>query len=170
MDTPTTVEISMDYYKQVLVIRQKYPDGKGGLCKTRKGKEIAQGAHGSLGVVLRNKFLLREDHGDLDPVQGAWRSFKETPRPEAATHLAIPLTEPLKAWILDLFTKIVVGVDTEEELIELQKKADEAGIANVLIEDSGLTEFHGVKTKTVLAIGPDTAEKIDKITSHLKLL
>lgn len=38
-----------------------------------------------------------------------------------------------------------------------------------LITDSGLTEFGGVPTKTVCAIGPDYDEKIDKITGHLKL-
>ena len=160
----------MSYYKQVLVVRQKYPDGKGGSSKTRKGKEIAQGAHGSVAAVVKDKFLLREEGGDLDPTTGAWRKFQETTNPDLATHLAIPLTTPLKAWLLGLFKKIAVGVDTEEELVTLQKQAEEAGILNVLIEDSGLTEFHGVKTKTVLAIGPDTSEKIDKITGHLKLL
>jgi len=39
-----------------------------------------------------------------------------------------------------------------------------------VIVDSGLTEFHGVKTKTCLAIGPNKKEDIDKITGSLKLL
>ncbi|MFW6312038.1 MAG: peptidyl-tRNA hydrolase [Nanoarchaeota archaeon] len=38
------------------------------------------------------------------------------------------------------------------------------------MEDKGLTEFKGVKTKIAIAIGPAAAEKIDKITEHLKLL
>lgn len=39
-----------------------------------------------------------------------------------------------------------------------------------MIEDNGLTEFHGVKTKTCIGIGPWVSEEIDKFTKHLKLL
>lgn len=34
----------------------------------------------------------------------------------------------------------------------------------------GKTEFHGVPTRTCLAIGPDDSEKIDAITGQLQLL
>ena len=44
-----------------------------------------------------------------------------------------------------------------------------AGLTVSLITDAGATEFGGVPTNTCLAIGPHQAEKIDKITSHLKL-
>lgn len=147
----------MSNYKQVLVVRQKYPDANGELKKTRKGKELSQAAHASVAATLVEKFLLDS-------------SFAKTADLEKAAYMAVPLTEPLKAWLWGLFKKIAIGVDTEEELLDLKRQADEAGLVNVLIEDSGLTEFHGVKTKTVLAIGPDTSEKIDKITGHLKLL
>ena len=50
----------------------------------------------------------------------------------------------------------------------LQAKQD--GIPCALIEDEGLTEFNGVKTKTCIAIGPWYADEIDQITGHLKLL
>jgi PTH2 family peptidyl-tRNA hydrolase len=40
----------------------------------------------------------------------------------------------------------------------------------VIIYDNGNTEFHGVKTLTAIAIGPDHAEFIDPITGHLQLL
>lgn len=39
-----------------------------------------------------------------------------------------------------------------------------------LIENSGLTEFHGVKTKTCCAIGPWWSYDIDLITGKLELL
>jgi len=60
--------------------------------------------------------------------------------------------------------------NSEQELFDLQKQADEAGIVNALILDNGATEFHGKKTFTCLAIGPDISEKIDIITKDLKLL
>ena len=60
----------------------------------------------------------------------------------------------------------------EDELVSLynniKKEAPEIPI--VMIEDNGLTEFHGVKTKTCIGIGPWVSEEIDKFTKHLKLL
>ncbi|MFW6226199.1 MAG: peptidyl-tRNA hydrolase [bacterium] len=50
------------------------------------------------------------------------------------------------------------------------KKTKENNLPCSLIEDKGLSEFKGVKTKTAITIGPEAAEKIDKITEHLKLL
>ena len=43
------------------------------------------------------------------------------------------------------------------------------GLEVHLIEDSGLTEFHGQVTPTCVAIGPDYSEKIDPITGNLQL-
>ena len=37
------------------------------------------------------------------------------------------------------------------------------------IEDEGRTEFKGIPTKTCIAIGPNKAKEIDKITGHLPL-
>jgi peptidyl-tRNA hydrolase len=39
------------------------------------------------------------------------------------------------------FAKIVVGCNSEQELFDLQKQADEEGIVNALILDNGNTEF-----------------------------
>ena len=77
---------------------------------------------------------------------------------------------PIDIWLRNLFTKIVVGCDSEQELLELYSKAKEKNILCALITDSGKTEFHEIPTHTALAIGPDEPEKIDEITGHLKLL
>jgi len=45
-----------------------------------------------------------------------------------------------------------------------------AGLEVYLITDSGKTEFHGHRTRTCVAIGPDAADKIDEITGQLQLL
>jgi PTH2 family peptidyl-tRNA hydrolase len=39
-----------------------------------------------------------------------------------------------------------------------------------LIEDAGVTEFHGEITKTCCSIGPGDPQRIDEITGRLKLL
>jgi PTH2 family peptidyl-tRNA hydrolase len=86
---------------------------------------------------------------------------------------AIPIlkTDPL---VIEYFTgpttKIVVKVDTEEDLFDVHKKAKEAGLNTYLVRDNGTTEFGGVPTYTVVAIGPARCEDIDPITSHLTLL
>ncbi len=72
-------------------------------------------------------------------------------------------------WLSGRFAKIALVVDSEEELLALYDKAKEADMVAALITDSGKTEFHGVPTNTVVAIGPDQPEKIDAITGHLKL-
>lgn len=76
----------------------------------------------------------------------------------------------LNQWWSTGMTKVCVGCDSKEELLDLEKKAEEAGIVRALIHDAGRTEFHGEVTATALAIGPWLSEEIDKITGHLKLL
>ncbi len=43
-------------------------------------------------------------------------------------------------------------------------------LAVQLIKDSGLTEFHGLPTRTCLATGPDEASKIDRLARRIELL
>jgi len=113
---------------------------------------IAQGAHASMKVILDEMFIINfnENHTKME--------------------MTMNHQTPLFAWINGIFTKVVVGCDSEEELLVLQSSANIYKIRNAIIQDSGLTEFHGVPTYTALAIGPDENEKIDKVTGHLKLL
>ncbi len=72
-------------------------------------------------------------------------------------------------WIAQGQKKVVLRVDSLKELYELKEKADKLGLPCVIVEDAGLTEVPP-GTVTALGIGPASAEKIDMITSHLKLL
>lgn len=141
----------MSITKQVLVIRTKYPDGKGGFFKPRTGKLIAQGAHASLKVLL-----------DL---MSAWRDTDAVTRA-----LTVESGSAIQDWLDGSFTKICVSVDSEEELLEIYEKAKKALVPCALIQDSGRTEFHGVPTKTVVAVGPAWSDEIDLITGGLPLL
>jgi PTH2 family peptidyl-tRNA hydrolase len=137
--------------KQVIVMRTRFPDGKGETFTPRKGKLIAQGAHASMKVF----FDRLEDSGDdcleLGPQEGwDW--------------------EAVKSWVRGRFTKVVVHVETETELLALAHAALLAGLPHAIIEDNGDTEFHGVPTVTALAIGPADSKDIDPVTGHLKLL
>ena len=139
--------------KQIIVWRKE--------LVVRRGKQIAQGCHASLAPIFNTmreskySFLTRL----FDKLTGYKRlgfrykkgSFWDT-------------------WINGRFTKVVVYCKDEAELEDIAKQATEAGIPNCLITDAGLTEFHGVPTKTCVGIGPYWADEIDKITGNLKLL
>jgi len=81
----------------------------------------------------------------------------------------IGVTNAQMVWLEGLFTKVCLQVNSEAELMAVHDAAKAAGLTVFLITDMGATEFHGVPTKTCLAIGPDLAENIDKVTKDLKL-
>lgn len=107
--------------------------------KMRKGKIAAQCAHASMAV------FFQRDEGD------------------AAT-LRVPLDGPMAWWSRRGFAKVVLSVDDETALLQAWEAAKAAGLPTALITDSGRTEFHGVPTRTTVAIGPAIAEEIDAIT------
>lgn len=77
----------------------------------------------------------------------------------------------LHAWEEEsAYTKICVGVGSEEELLEIAQKGQDAKVEYCLVRDAGLTEFNGVPTLTCLAFEPLPEEVINPITGGLKLL
>ena len=74
-----------------------------------------------------------------------------------------------KKWESDGYAKVVCKVDSLEELLDLKKEADKNNVSNYLVVDAGRTQLP-TSTTTVLGIGPDEDEIMDKITGDLKLL
>lgn len=72
-------------------------------------------------------------------------------------------------WFGQRQAKICVYVNSEAELFEIFKKAEDAGLPAVLIKDAGLTEFKE-PTYTAVGIGPCEENQVDPITGNLKLL
>ena len=132
------------FAKQVLVVRKD--------LKMRKGKIAAQCAHASLAV------LLERMPGTADAT--GRRSLTLTY--EADT--------PWAAWLEGPFTKVCVSVDSEEELLRVHQAAVERGLPASLITDAGRTEFGGVPTRTVVAVGPGWVDEVDAVTGELKLM
>lgn len=130
--------------KQVIVLRKD--------LNMRKGKMVAQGAHASMKVF----FDLMTQHGFWKDGRG---DFKLTTTDKAMTE-----------WINGAFTKVCVGVSSEQELLDVYNRALAAGLPASLITDAGKTEFGGVPTKTAVAVGPAESSRVDAITGTLTLL
>ena len=135
--------------KQMIVMRRD--------LHMRKGKIAAQAGHACVEAVLMA--LAREDRlGDVC-VAGDYAALRPSRKAETA----------LSAWFEKGVAKICVYVDSEEELLDIDRKAKEAGILSALICDAGMTEFHGQPTYTCLALEPRFAEDVDPITGDLPL-
>jgi PTH2 family peptidyl-tRNA hydrolase len=120
----------------------------------RKGKMASQASHSAMAFLTRR----------LDPVpttDGTGDGYFES---------ALLLSPVEVEWLNNSFTKICVGIDSEDALLDLHQAALDSGLQSCLIQDNGTTEFGGVPTYTCLALGPDYSERIDPLTGHLRLL
>jgi PTH2 family peptidyl-tRNA hydrolase len=77
--------------------------------------------------------------------------------------------EIIKKWEESGSKKVILKVNSLEELLKIYEEAKKSGLVVSLIRDAGKTELEE-GTITCIAIGPDYSEKIDKITGNLKLL
>ena len=77
--------------------------------------------------------------------------------------------DKLKCWRGEGMKKVVLEVKDEKELLKFNQLAKDEGFTTALITDAGMTEIEP-GTRTVLAIGPDEENKIDKLTGKLKIL
>ena len=152
--------------KQVLIIRKD--------LTMRKGKIAAQCAHASMAVLLDMMVydLGRVASDPNDIMEGSYDFVSMTLEVRRDTPLFHWLTEPSRNPDVTGvgFKKVCVYVNSEEELLDAYDKAVAMDIPCALITDSGATEFKGVATNTVVAIGPDLPERIDEITGNMKLL
>jgi len=145
--------------KQVIVIRRD--------LKMRRGKEIAQGSHASMAFLTRGLMSFVEEERNF--FSRFWLLFRMLFGSYWHICSALGITKAQWEWMNNSYAKVCLQVESEEELLKIQMQAIAIGVECHMITDSGRTEFNGVPTKTCLALGPDESEKIDRITSHLKL-
>lgn len=108
-------------YKQVFIVRKD--------LNMRKGKIASQVGHACANLFL-NMFTM-----EVDDLGDSWFKPKE----------CIPA--PAFGWIHDNQKKITVSVDSLDALTEIYHKALDLGIPAVMVEDHGLTEFHGATSR-----------------------
>lgn len=135
--------------KMMIVVRRD--------LKMRKGKIAAQAGHACIDAVLMA--LSKEGRmGDFE-MSPEGISLKKTDKPSS----------PLSDWFMYGCAKVCVYVDSEEALLEISQSAKEKGIIASVITDAGMTEFHGVPTKTCLALEPLPYDVADELTGDLPL-
>jgi PTH2 family peptidyl-tRNA hydrolase len=120
-------------------------------------------------IVVRHDLKMRKGKIGAQCSHASMKVFFDRFKNEKKNVYSIKVSDEMNEWIQGAFTKIVVYVNSEEELLAIYDRAKEAGLPCSLIKDNGLTEFGGVPTHTCIAIGPDKAEKIDLITGNLPL-
>ncbi|KAF7287668.1 putative peptidyl-tRNA hydrolase 2 [Rhynchophorus ferrugineus] len=74
----------------------------------------------------------------------------------------------LKEWLKSGGTKIALRVESEEQMLDLERKAKSVNVLSCIIRDAGQTQV-APGSRTVIAIGPAPKSVLDKITGHLKL-
>jgi len=94
-----------------------------------------------------------------------------------ACHAAVACSEQAKKthskqwarWRDEGAKKVALEAESFEELKELMRKAEQLDLVYVLIQDAGHTEV-APGTTTCLGLGPDQAQRVDKVTGSLPLL
>jgi len=119
----------IDEIKQVLLYRRD--------LKMRKGKIASQVAHAAMKVFFdRGRVMYAyAAHGHTQ------LQHEQDDEEPGECVLVIPLTEEMRKWVQGLFTKIVLTVDSEEDLLRARDLAESAGIPTAQVTDAGLTEF-----------------------------
>lgn len=72
-------------------------------------------------------------------------------------------------WLRSGQKKVVVRVDSLEELRSVYKEARALGLPVAVVKDRGLTQL-APGTVTAVGIGPAPTELVDRVTGKLKLL
>lgn len=138
----------MSEIKQIMIVRKD--------LHCRAGKIAAQVAHASMKVILdmmhRNYMVV-----EPDPLVEHWT-------------LKLRKDSDLYEWLSGHFTKVVLYVDSLEEMEAIEESAKKLWIPTAKIIDAGKTEFHNVPTPTCVALGPYGGDVLDKLTGHLRLI
>ncbi len=135
--------------KQVIVVRNDLKDSNAN--PVGFGKLAAQIAHASLCNILN---LIKR---------------KDIINNSIVCSLSYPLDSPEQEWIENSFTKIILSVNSEEELLAIYRKANSLGLNTSLITDEGRTCFNNIPTVTCAAIGPHSREAFLGLTDHLRM-
>lgn len=152
-----------DKVKQVIVARRD--------LKMPPGKLAAQVAHASMSFMSRGLVRPFKIYNDDPWGLSNWHSqvLERANKLPETEERKLHVDSELAHWLDGPFTKIVVAVDSEEELLDIYANAGKRGLRRSLIADEGRTVFNGVRTHTCVAVGPNYVERVNEVVGHLPL-
>lgn len=121
-------------------------------------------------IVVRKDLNMRKGKIAAQVAHAAMKVFFDRMTKTKSQEYKTNFTKEMEEWMAGAFTKVVVGVDTEDQIFQLAEQARLASIPYGVIIDNGVTEFKGQKTVTCVAIGPAESNDVDKITGGLQLI
>ncbi len=115
---------------------------------------------------IKQVILVRMDLG-----MGKGKIAAQVAHASLSSYLKVADTFPelSKRWLSEGGKKVVLKVNSLEELLKIKNELDRDRIPNVIIQDAGHTQV-SPGTITCLGIGPWYGDELDKYTGHLKLL
>jgi PTH2 family peptidyl-tRNA hydrolase len=128
--------------KMVLVVRKD--------LKMTTGKIAAQCSHAAVAAVDLITDVALEPPQDPADATAQWPQWLDT-------------------WRVMGTKKVALRVDDEETLLALAQAATKAKLPHYMIQDAGRTQI-AAGSRTVLAVGPAPASRVDEITGQLKVL
>jgi PTH2 family peptidyl-tRNA hydrolase len=108
-------------------------------------------------IVLRDDLKLSKGKAAAQAAHASLLSYERAP------------VHDRKLWKAQGQKKVVLKVQSLEDLYTVKDEAEKLRLPCVLVEDAGLTEIPP-GTVTALGIGPARAAEIDMVTGHLELL
>jgi peptidyl-tRNA hydrolase, PTH2 family len=117
-------------------------------------------------VIMAGKLALvvRADLG-----MGRGKIAAQVAHAAVAAVLASSRSRDFAAWLEEGQPKVVLKVASAEQLLEVARRADAAGLPVELIRDAGRTQVEP-GTPTCCAVGPADSARIDAVTGELSLL
>lgn len=117
-------------------------------------------------IVVRKDLNLRKSELAAQVATASMGFLLDNNESKRADEINVKLSNEEARWINESFTKVVVGVDSEDALQDLIFKAEIEGIG-----------FYPVVSPTsrgnstiCVAFGPDQSSLVDQVTGHLRLL
>ena len=104
--------------KQVIVFRKDLLKGPNAIRKGKFGAQVAHASLGSLLVLFEKTISYNYERDDFD------KCNIDEDQPMYKYSTSFTQDSILYNWLNEQFTKIVVGIDYEEELLELKKLLD----------------------------------------------
>ncbi|EGG23777.1 hypothetical protein DFA_05913 [Cavenderia fasciculata] len=113
-------------------------------------------------LIVRNDLKMGKGKIAAQCCHGTLGAYKSATKKEEFKDL-------LKRWEYGGQAKIAIKVESEKELLDIEREARKLKLPNYLVVDAGRTQIEA-GTCTVLAIGPAPKSLIDTVSGHLKLL